>query len=58
MRKKNKKSLSSNDKGIKRREAMKKMGYTALSVGTMLILLNQPGKAQDTSATPDNPDTW
>lgn len=45
---------------ISRREAMVKMGYTAFSAATMLLLLNKPEKAQatDSSFSADDPDTW
>lgn len=45
---------------ISRREAMGKMGLVAFSAATMLLLLNKPEKlkAQDSSGSPDNPDTW
>jgi hypothetical protein len=45
---------------ISRRQAMTRMGLAAFSAATMLLLLNQPGKAQteDTSTSPDDPDTW
>lgn len=49
---------SSGNEKITRKEALKKAGYIAFSAATMLILLNQPGKAQDTSLAPDNPDAW
>lgn len=47
-----------NGKKISRKEAMKKAGYMVFSAATMLLLLNQPGKAQETSQDPDNPDDW
>ena len=56
--KKQKETEVKKEEKLSRREAMKKMGFTAFSVSTMLLLLNQPGKAQDTSLAPDNPDTW
>lgn len=43
---------------VNRRDAMKRIGFSAFSAATMLLLLNQPGKAQDSSLSPDNPDTW
>ncbi|MEX0596179.1 MAG: hypothetical protein WD512_06725 [Candidatus Paceibacterota bacterium] len=48
------------DDKLSRRDALTKIGLSAFSVGTMLLLLNQPGKAQtqDSSLNPDDPDTW
>lgn len=45
------------DKEISRRQAMSKIGLAAFSTATMLLLLNQPGKAQtsDTSTDPGDP---
>lgn len=43
---------------ISRRQAVSKMGLATFSVATMLLLLNQPGKAQDDTINPDDPDTW
>ena len=45
------------DKDLSRRDAMTRMGLSAFSVATMLLLLNQPGKvqAQDTSTNPGDP---
>lgn len=43
------KTQGSKDKKISRKEAMKKLGFTALSATTMMILLNKPeqSNAQD-----------
>jgi len=41
---------------ISRKEAMKKLGLTAFSATTMMILLNNPAKADDTS--PELPPDW
>lgn len=46
------------DDEISRREAMSRIGLSAFSVATMLLLLNTPGRAQVTSGDPDIPDTW
>jgi hypothetical protein len=48
------------DAGLTRRDAMTRMGLTAFSAATMLLLLNQPGKlqAQDSSGSPGDPDPW
>jgi hypothetical protein len=46
------------DKKMSRKEALKKGGLIALSAATMLILLNEPARAQDTSTSPDDPDNW
>ena len=41
---------------ISRKEAIKKVGYAAFSAATMLVLLNDPAKAQSqTSDTSDSP---
>lgn len=41
---------------ISRKEAIKKVGFAAFSAGTMMLLLNNPAKAQDGSPAP--PPTW
>ena len=56
--KKQKVIVDNKEEKLSRRDAMKKIGFSAFTVGTMLLLLNQPGKAQDSSLSPDNPDTW
>ena len=57
---KQKDATPNKDKEISRREAMTKMGLTAFSVATMLLLLNKPENAyaQDSASNPDVPDTW
>ena len=45
-------------KKITRKQALKKAGFIALSASTMMLLLNQPGKAQDTSSMPGGPGDW
>jgi len=42
---------------ISRRKALKKAGYKALSASTMLILLNDPARADDPNS-PDIPPDW
>ena len=41
---------------ISRKEAIKKVGFAAFSAGTMMLLLNNPAKAQGSS--PESPPTW
>ena len=55
--KKQKETLDKNKEGLSRREAMTRIGLTAFSTATMLLLLNKPGKAQidDTSGEPGDP---
>ena len=53
---KNKKQISK-DKNISRKEAMKKMGYTALSAATTMILLNKPDKV-NAQGSPELPPDW
>jgi hypothetical protein len=55
--KKQKKTDVKKDNEISRRQAMTRMGLAAFSTATMLLLLNQPGKAQtsDTSTDPGDP---
>jgi hypothetical protein len=44
------------DRKISRKEAIKKAGYAAFSAATMLVLLNDPAKAQQIqSDTHDSP---
>jgi hypothetical protein len=43
---------------ICRKTAIKKIGLTALSAGTMFLLLNEPSKAQDNPDSPANPPVW
>ena len=44
---KKQKETEAKNAGISRRDAMRKMGFTAFSAASMLLLLNEPGKAQD-----------
>ncbi len=51
------------DKKITRKQAIKKAGYTSLTAASMLLLLNNPAKAQsDTHSnpqgTPDSEEWW
>ena len=46
---------------ISRKEAIKKAGYAAFSAATMMLLLNDPVRAQTTSdddSSPGLPDPW
>ena len=59
--KKNGKSIKG-DNNISRKEAIKKVGYAAFSAATMMLLLNDPAKANQTASdTQDGaarPDRW
>jgi hypothetical protein len=44
------------DKKITRKEAIKKAGYAAFSTATMMLLLNDPARAQATSEPLPPPD--
>lgn len=48
----------STSKKISRKDAMKKMGYTAFSAATMMILLNKPDKAQAQPGSDELPPDW
>jgi len=43
---------------ISRKEAITRLGLTALSATTMMLLLNEPAKGQDNPDSPDNPPDW
>jgi hypothetical protein len=46
---------------ITRKEAIKKAGYAAFSAATMMLLLNDPARAQSSSdkdGSPGIPDPW
>lgn len=43
---------------ITRKEALAKIGFTALSASTMMFLMNEPAKGQDSGDSPDNPPDW
>jgi hypothetical protein len=45
------------DKKITRKEAIKKAGYAAFSAATMMLLLNDPARAQAVSE-PQLPPPW
>ena len=45
----------SNAKKITRKEAIKKVGYIALSAATMMVLLSNPLKASASSPAPVGP---
>ncbi len=49
---------NSKGKKISRKEAMKKLGYTAFSATTMMILLNKPDKAQAQPGSEELPPDW
>jgi len=49
-----KKKDSKNQVKISRKKAISKLGFTALSAATMMLLLNDPAKGQN---SPDSPDT-
>ena len=51
---------SKNKKGekISRKEAIGKIGLTALSASTMMYLLNKPEKVQAQGDSPDTPPPW
>ncbi len=40
---------------ISRKKAITKIGLTALSAATMMLLLNDPAKGQDNLDSPNNP---
>jgi hypothetical protein len=50
------------DKNISRKEAIKKVGYAAFSAATMMLLLNDPAKANqktsDSYEGPAKPGNW
>ncbi len=43
---------------ISRKEAIKKVGYGAFSAATMMVLLNNPAKANSASLEPNTPPEW
>lgn len=44
---------------MSRKDAVKKIGFTAFTGATMMFLLSNPAKAQDTGDSPDRPpDGW
>jgi hypothetical protein len=54
----NKKAAKKNQVKISRKKAISRLGLTALSAATMMLLLNDPAKGQDSPASPDNPPVW
>ena len=56
MRDRNKKVKK--DTPLSRREAMTRMGLSAFSAATMMMLLGKPAKAQDWVDSPDLPPDW
>ncbi len=58
---KDKDYLEKADRKISRKEAIKKAGYAAFSAATMMLLLNDPARAQTTSdseGSPADPGPW
>ena len=58
---KDKDYLEKEGQKISRKEAIKKAGYAAFSAATMMLLLNDPARAQTTSddeGNPGLPDPW
>ena len=53
-RKKESDHIEKTDQKISRKEAIKKAGYAAFSAATMMLLLNDPARAQS-SGSPDTP---
>ncbi len=43
---------------LSRREAMTRLGLSAFSAATMMMLLNRPAKGQDWEDSPDLPPDW
>lgn len=43
---------------ITREEAIKRLGLSAFSAATMMFLLNEPAKGEDSPDSPDNPPDW
>ena len=64
MKKEDKKTGGSikKDINISRKEAIKKVGYAAFSAATMMLLLNDPAKANQTTTdsinSPAKPESW
>jgi hypothetical protein len=50
---KNNQKKHKKDNKISRKNAVKKIGMSAFTAGTMLFLLSNPAKAQDPSIPPD-----
>jgi hypothetical protein len=57
----NKNTDKKESSSITRKEAIKKAGYAAFSAATMMLLLNDPARAQsgsDDEGNPGIPDPW
>jgi len=50
-----KKKILPEETSVSRKEALRRMGYAAFATSTMLMLLNNPAKAQQNSDSPDIP---
>ena len=57
-RKKSIKAESSDKPVISRGKAIKQLGQITLSAATMMLLLNETAKAQDSEDSPDIPPEW
>ncbi len=53
-----KKQNEKEKKKLSRRAAMTRMGLTAFSAATMMLLLNKPAKGQDWENSPELPPDW
>jgi len=49
-----KKKILPEETSVSRKEALRRMGYAAFATSTMLMLLNNPAKAQQNSGSPDD----
>lgn len=47
--------IEKNEPKMDRKQAIKKVGYVALSAATMMLLLNSPAKGATASSSPENP---
>jgi len=56
--KKNKKVTQGKNKSLSRKDAMKRMGLSAFSAATMMILLNNPAKGAEGDSPPIPIDEW
>jgi hypothetical protein len=43
---------------ISRGKAIKRLGLITLSAASMMLLLNEPAKGQDSDDSPENPPDW
>lgn len=55
---KQEKNETKNAPALSRREAMTRLGLSAFSAATMMMLLNKPAKGQDWEDSPDIPPDW